>query len=103
VSADEWIAVTDGRALDDLPRWAPGGDRLYYISSRDGFLCIWSQRLDPATKKPVGPPDAAQHFHARRHSIGGINYGATDLAVTRDSIIFNLAELRGNIWMAELK
>ena len=35
--------------------WSPDGTFLYCFSGRDGFGCIWAQRLDPATKRPQGP------------------------------------------------
>jgi dipeptidyl aminopeptidase/acylaminoacyl peptidase len=52
----EWIAVTDGRNNDDKPQFSPDGNTVYFTSTRDGSLCIWAQRLDPATKHPLGQP-----------------------------------------------
>ena len=52
----EWIVVTDGRYNDDKPQFSPDGNTVYFTSSRDGYFCIWAQRLDPATKRPVGEP-----------------------------------------------
>ena len=36
------------------PFWSPDGNLLYFLSSRDGFLCLWAQWLDPSTKHPLG-------------------------------------------------
>jgi Tol biopolymer transport system component len=98
-----WIPITDGTTFDDAPRWSPDGNSIYYLSSRDGSLCIWLQHLDPTRKTPIGAPIAVQHFHGKRRSISMIPTEFTDLAVGRDRIIFNLAEVRGSIWMAEYK
>jgi len=33
--------------------WSPDGKLVYFISTRDGFRCVWAQRLD-AAGKPAG-------------------------------------------------
>lgn len=60
-SEAEWIAVTNGPALDNKPRWSVDGRFLYFTSDRDQFDCVWAQKLDPLTKRPVGAPFAAIH------------------------------------------
>jgi hypothetical protein len=37
-----WIPVTDGSGIDTCANW-----------SWDGFCCIWAQRLEPLSKKPI--------------------------------------------------
>jgi Tol biopolymer transport system component len=37
-----------------LGLWSPDGKLIYDISNRDGYPCIWAQRLDAATKRRVG-------------------------------------------------
>jgi hypothetical protein len=96
----QWIAVTDGETWDDKPRWLASGDVLYFYSKRDGFGCIWSQRLDPAGKRPIGEPSPVYHFHTNRLSLMHMFAPLLDLSVTRDTIVFNLVEITGNIWMA---
>jgi eukaryotic-like serine/threonine-protein kinase len=96
----QWIAVTDGEAWDDKPRWHASGDALYFYSKRDGFGCIWHQRLDPTGKRPIGEPSAVYHFHTNRLSLMHMYAPLLDLSVTRDKIVFNLIEVTGNIWMA---
>jgi hypothetical protein len=96
----QWIAVTDGETWDDKPRWQASGDALYFYSKRDGFGCIWNQRLDPAGKRPIGEPSPVYHFHTNRLSLMHMFAPLLDLSVTRDKIVFNLVEITGNIWMA---
>ena len=50
----EWIAVTDGQHRDDKPQFSPDGNTIYFTSTRDGYLCIWAQRLDQADQTPAG-------------------------------------------------
>jgi eukaryotic-like serine/threonine-protein kinase len=101
IEVREWIPITDGQGAPDVPRWSPDGTLLYYVSDRDGSRCIWAQRLVPETKRPIGEPFAVFHSHDREHSLSNVAVGGIDLAVARDKIIFNMGELKGNIWSAE--
>lgn len=97
---DEWISVTDGSAYDDKPRWSPDGRMIYFTSDRDGFRCLWAQRLDPMTKHPVGPPLDVKHFHTARRSLLNTGVIRLEISVARDKIVFNMGEITGNIWLA---
>jgi serine/threonine protein kinase/Tol biopolymer transport system component len=97
----DWIAVTDGKSYTDGSRWSGDGNQVYFISERDGFLCLWAQRLEPATKKPLGEPTGVFHAHTRRRSLTGVPEWGFDLAVTGDRLIFNMVERRGNLWVAD--
>ncbi len=94
----EWIFVTERGPWINKPRWAPGGNLIYYVSDRDGFECLWARRLDPATKRPIGEPKAVVHFHSVHNSLGSV-YDA-ELSVAKDKLVFNLGEASGNIWLA---
>ena len=97
----EWIAVTDGKALDREASWSPDGNLLYYLTEREGFRCLWAQRLDPATKRLLGPAFEVYGFHKARLSM--LNFADTGWAapsVARDKIVLTLGEQTGNIWMA---
>jgi Tol biopolymer transport system component len=78
---NEWLQLsTDG---DERSWWSPNGNLLYFISSRDGAQCIWAQRLDPASKRPVGEAFAVYHIHGARIKVNfnGLAYfGPGDIA-----------------------
>ncbi len=99
-NSGDWIPVTDGENADDKPRWSPDGNLIYFTSERDGFRCIWAQRLDRATKHPVGAPFAVYHFHASRRSLMNVGLGPLEISVTPNALVFNLGEATGNIWRA---
>jgi Tol biopolymer transport system component len=98
IGESAWVAIVKGGGTGN---WSPDGRLLYTISGRDGFACIWAQRLDPTTKRPVGAPFAVFHSHNPRVSL----YNATDLALAigPDRTVFHMGEHTGNIWMAEWK
>ena len=89
------IALVEG----DKAPWSPDGKVVYMLSPRDGYICIWAQRLDQATKRPAGAPFAVFHSHDVRISLA--NQDGTTLAIGRDKMLFNMGERTGNIWMAE--
>jgi len=103
----EWIAVTDGQYNDDKPQFSPDGNTVYFLSStRDGYICIWAQRLDPATKRPVGAPIGYEHFHswAQRDLLPyGQGISSSDLTVARDKMLVNLPQFRADIWMTQIE
>jgi Tol biopolymer transport system component len=91
-----WIPFVNG--LVD-PEWY--GNLIYSVSDRDGYSCIWAQRLDGVTKRPAGAPLPVFHAHNARISLA--DTGETYLSIGRDKMLFNMAERTGNIWMAEWK
>jgi Tol biopolymer transport system component len=92
-----WIAVMDGA----VGPWSPDGNLVYGFSDRDGFRCIWAQRLAPATKRLVGPLFPVFHAHTTQMSLN--DWPRISLDVGRDKMVFDMDERTGNVWMAEWK
>jgi eukaryotic-like serine/threonine-protein kinase len=98
----DWIEVVSDPHYNDKPRWSPDGKRIYFVSDRDGFACLWSQPVEPETKRPVGPPLALYHIHQVRRSILNVGWALMNIALAPDKIVLNLGEMTGNIWMTQL-
>jgi eukaryotic-like serine/threonine-protein kinase len=98
----EWIPITDGSHSDDKPQFSADGNTVYFTSTRDGYLCIWAQKLDPITKHPLGSPFAYEHFHNSAGHDASINQAGSDLSVARDKILINLPEIHSAIWMTQM-
>jgi serine/threonine protein kinase/Tol biopolymer transport system component len=98
----EFISVTGGSTFDIVPEMSPDGNLLYFLSDRDTHRCLWAQRLDPATKHPVGQAFPVQHFHRASLSPIYVKPGQRAIAVASDKIVITLAEHLGNVWMTEL-
>lgn len=96
----DWVLVA-GSGSDDKPRWSPDGNTLYFISERDGFRCIWAQKLD-GHKRPTGPVVPVFHGHDSRHSLADVGPGDLSISVARDKLVFNMSERAGNLWLTTI-
>lgn len=100
----EWIPVVEGTSetFFEWVEWSADGNILYFLSSRDGSVCLWAQRLG-ASKRPVGSAFSVYHFHQIRLSLTNSDINSPPYLLSRDRVVFNLGELTGNIWMTTLK
>jgi Tol biopolymer transport system component len=96
----EWIAIADTSGWCDKPRWSPDGGLIYFISHRDGYRCLWAQRVAQDTRRPLGEPFGVAHFHSARLSMMNVGTGFLEIDVAADKVVFNLDEVTGNIWLA---
>jgi serine/threonine protein kinase/Tol biopolymer transport system component len=96
----DWVEVTAGDSYDLNPAWSPDGNLLYFLSERDGFRCIWVQRLEASTKHPAGAPQAVQHFHTAARSMIHLTTNWLGLSVAPDMLVFNVGDRAGNVWLA---
>ena len=102
VPREDWIPITGESGMNRNATWAPDGRRVYFLSDRDGFRCIWAQNLDAASKRPVGNPFAVHHSHYARFALlNFISMGNISLTATQDRVFFAEPEITGNIWMME--
>jgi hypothetical protein len=84
------------------PAWSPDGNRLYYLSERDGSCCLWTQGLDPRSKKPAG---ASRVAYRPAHGRFNLNFprGNGTVAVGQGKIVIWAGEATGNIYLAAPK
>lgn len=90
----EWMSATHRSGNEDQPRWSTTGRLLYFISARDGSQCIWAQRLDTVSKRPIADAFAVLHLHDNQRVFDGV-------AIARDRIVFARGEQTSSIWLAE--
>ena len=82
-------------SLETIQPTAPDGKTLYFTSARDGYYCLWGQRIDAVSHRPVGEAFAAWHFHGRafyQNQQDGWSMAAGRIAIV-------LREDTGNIWL----
>jgi Tol biopolymer transport system component len=98
----DWILLFDEEHYLGSPAWSPDGNRLYYLSERDGFCCVWTQKLDPQTKQPDGDTEGVYHAHQGRFTLN-LPRGNATVAVAKDKLVLWMGETTGNIYMATPK
>jgi hypothetical protein len=96
---DVWIQVAEDRNYLGSPAWSPKGNLLYYTSSRDGFICVWAQRIG-TDGRPDGGPLAVHHNHIFPEStfLGGSFNG-----IMPEKLYMLLFEFRGDLWSLQIK
>ena len=92
VPENAWITIAEEGA-EDWAYWSPDGKTLYFTSRRDGHNCLWGQRIEASSRRPVGGAFAVQHLHGR------VSYGNGGWSAASGRIGLSLSETTGNIWM----
>lgn len=98
----EWIRLEVSGDNSWSPVWSPQGDVIYMMSNRDGHACIWAQRLDPSTKKPLGSQFVVRHFHFPEAS-DAVWGRQMFLLSSVDKLVVTIGSRTGNLWMAKLE
>ena len=92
VPENQWVQIVEGGS-EDWANWSPDGRTLYFTSARDGHSCLWGQRLDPLSRRPVGEAFAALHLH------GSATYKQGGWSASGDRIAMVLTADSGNVWL----
>jgi Tol biopolymer transport system component len=98
----EWAALTDGSTWDAAPQWSPDGKLIYFASTRDGYRCVWAQRLNGANQLS-GAAFLVAHLHSVRCGPTVLPFDNTDLFLGHDQILLSLGDQKGNIWSVKVE
>jgi eukaryotic-like serine/threonine-protein kinase len=98
----KWHPITAPSESSDRPRWSGDGKTIYFLSTRDGFSCLWGQNFNAEVGEVFGDPFPVMHFHNRRASIDVVGSRSFNLSVAGDSLYFNLGESSSSIWIGTL-
>jgi Tol biopolymer transport system component len=101
VSHDQWIAVTPENTSSYHGAWSPDGRLLYFLSERDGSVCVWAQPIDPQTGRPAGDAFNVWHLHETRRSMAGVQLGIRSIGLSRGRLMVTLNDNAGNVWLAK--
>ena len=93
VPRSEWIPISDNEPVG--LRFSSDGKSIFFISSRDGFRCVWAQRLR-ADMHPDGKPFPVYHSHERKATLAG-----SALGVAPHAIVFERKDETGNVWLLD--
>ena len=87
----------------EKPRWSPDGKAFYYLSNKDGYLCVWGNRFAPGEKGLIRDPFPVMHYHDDpRFSPNTANPVSRGFSVAGGSIFLNVGEEMETIWVGRL-
>jgi Tol biopolymer transport system component/DNA-binding winged helix-turn-helix (wHTH) protein len=95
-----WTPITDGTSFDDKPRWSPDGRRIYFVSSRDGWLNVWGRRFSGVAGRPDGESFQVTSF-AGQERILASQMSRLEFGVVGNRLFLPLTDTRANIWILD--
>jgi eukaryotic-like serine/threonine-protein kinase len=98
VATGAWIPITSDLEFSDRPRWSNEGKTIFYLSTRDGFSCIWAQHFDAKRGTAISRPFAVMHYHNSRFSPALVASRSFNISVAGDSVYLNVGEISASIW-----
>jgi hypothetical protein len=96
---DTWTLVAQDPDYLGSPSWSPDGRLLYFLSKKDGFKCVWAQRIT-SDGTPDGAAFAVYHGHTPS-SPNAMLLGAR-IGVAPDRLYMLLAQTKGGLWSVKL-
>jgi Tol biopolymer transport system component len=99
VPESAWIKISEEGA-EDRANWSSDGKTLYFTSARDGHYCLWGQKIDTRSHRPVGEAFAVAHLHGRgSFEREGWSAAGGGWSAAGGRIVMVLNEGTGSIWM----
>ena len=89
---ESWIDIA---LSGERPRFSPDGASIFYEHANE----LLRQKLEPATKRPLGEPVSLAQIPSVFSRAAPINL----VCVSRDRVFFNTYEVRSNVWMTRLE
>lgn len=97
-----WVPLTPQPQMAERPRWSNGGKMFFYLSNRDGYLCVWGQRFVPRATS-LEKPFPVFHYHDYpRFSPNRADPASRGFSVADNSIFLNVGESIETVWVGML-
>jgi Tol biopolymer transport system component len=96
--ASDWTPLVSENRWADKPAWSDDSRTVYYRSDRDGFQCIWEQRVDAAGRKTQGEAAVVQHFHKITFTLSHLPPTAIGVAQAGGQVFLSVDADTSNIW-----
>jgi Tol biopolymer transport system component/DNA-binding winged helix-turn-helix (wHTH) protein len=92
-----WVPIVTDHGCH--PNWSPDGSLVFHFSFRDGAFCPWVQRVDPATRRPIGAPRPVLHLHDLR--LRAATGALATMDVQAGYLYFTATTATSSIWLLD--
>jgi Tol biopolymer transport system component len=94
-----WLLLTPDPQMAERPRWSTGGKTFFYLSNRDGYVCVWGQRFVPGTTQTEKPFPVYHYHDYPRFSPNRAVPVSRGFSVAGNSIFLNVGESIETVWV----
>jgi protein kinase-like protein len=90
-----WIEIDEPTTTGRPCGWSLDSRVAYLLLDIDGFRCLWGQKVDATSGRPIGTPCAVRHFHRPQEEQFSTSFGNP---FTAQGFLYGARRLQANIW-----
>ena len=94
-----WSPINEPTTTGRPAGWSLDATLLYLLLDTDGFRCLWAQKIDRESGRPVGRPVPVRHFHGTIVQEFSTSYGN---AISTNGFLYGGGTLKANLWRLPL-
>jgi Tol biopolymer transport system component len=93
-----WTLIDEPTTTGRPAGWSLDGTILYLLLDADGFRCLWGQRIDRTSGRPLGTPFPVRHFHGSQVATADGVSSTYGNAMSAAGFIYESIDTRSDIW-----
>ena len=90
-----WSPIDQPTTTGRPAGWSLDATLLYLLLDTDGFRCLWAQKIDRDSGRPVGRPVLIRHFHSTIVQELSTSFGN---AISTNGFLYGGGTLNANLW-----
>jgi len=98
----QWVEISPPQTDNSRPRFSPDGGVIYYVMGKAGQRLLAAQKIDKASRKPVGEPIVTVHTPLELTLLTGGAGPYPLISVTAKRLFYSSYGYRGNLWMTRI-
>jgi hypothetical protein len=91
----DWHLVEQPTTTGRPAGWSLDSSVLYTLLDTDGFRCVWGQRIDTQSGRPIGSVYAVRHLHVQMDNGPSTSFSNP---VTNEGLLYERVARTGDLW-----